>query len=159
MGQAQILAGSLDAAMNTGMQLSVICAEDADLLKPNPADARTILGDEIVDGISAECAVWPHGVRSADFHTLFKSSIPALLLSGERDPITPPRYADEVLRGLSDARSLVAKGMGHSILVRGCVPKLVNQFITDLQPKKLDAACIKQIGPVPAFVNFNGAAP
>ena len=159
MGQAQILAGSLDAAMNTGMQLSVICAEDADLLKPNPADANTILGDEVVDGIRAECAAWPHGTRPADFHVPFESSVPTLLLSGERDPITPPRYADEVLRGLSDARSLVAKGMGHSILVRGCVPKLVNQFITDLQPKKLDATCVEQIGPVPAFVNFNGAAP
>src|SRR5690348_1116527 len=159
MGQAQILAGSLDAAMNTGMQLSVICAEDADLLKPNPADANTILGDEVVDGIRAECAAWPHGTRPADFHEPFESSVPTLLLSGERDPITPPRYADEVLRGLSDARSLVAKGMGHSILVRGCVPKLVNQFITELQPEKLDATCVEQIGPVPAFVNFNGAAP
>jgi len=159
MGQAQMLAGSLDTAMNTGMQLSVICAEDADLLQPNPADAATILGSDVPDAVKAECAVWPHGVRPADFHSPFKSAIPTLLLSGERDPVTPPRYADEVLRGLSDARSLVASGMGHSILVRGCVPKLVDQFVTDLQPEKLDAKCMKQIGPVPAFVNFNGAAP
>jgi pimeloyl-ACP methyl ester carboxylesterase len=159
MGQAQILAGSLDTAMNTGMQLSVVCAEDADLLKPDPADADTILGGEIVDAIKAECSVWPHGSRPADFHAPFKSSIPTLLLSGERDPVTPPRYADEVLKGLSDARSLVASGMGHSILVRGCVPKLVDQFVTNLQPQKLDAKCVKQIGPIPAFVNFNGAAP
>jgi pimeloyl-ACP methyl ester carboxylesterase len=159
MGQAQILAGSLDSAMNAGMQLSVICAEDADLLHPNAADAGTLLGGEMVDGIKAECAVWPHGARPADFHAPFESSIPTLLLSGERDPVTPPRYADEVLKGLSDARSLVASGMGHSILMRGCVPKLVDDFVTGLQPKKLDAACVKQIGPVPAFVDFNGAAP
>ena len=63
MGQAQILAGSLDSAMNAGMQLSVICAEDADLLQPNAAAAGTILGGEIVDAIRAECAVWPHGTR------------------------------------------------------------------------------------------------
>ncbi|HET6907299.1 MAG TPA: alpha/beta fold hydrolase [Rhodanobacteraceae bacterium] len=159
MGQAQILAGSLDTAMNTGMQLSVICTEDADLLQPRPQDAGTILGSEIVEAVKAECAVWPHGAPPTDFHAPFRSSIPTLLLSGERDPVTPPRYADEVLRGLSDARSLVAGGMGHSILVRGCVPKLVDQFVTDLQPKKLDAGCVRQIGPVPAFVNFNGAAP
>lgn len=159
MGQAQILAGSLDTAMNTGMQLSVICTEDADLLQPRPQDAGTILGSEIVEAVKAECAVWPHGAPPTDFHAPFRSSIPTLLLSGERDPVTPPRYADEVLRGLSDARSLVAGGMGHSVLVRGCVPKLVDQFVTDLQPKKLDAGCVRQIGPVPAFVNFNGAAP
>jgi pimeloyl-ACP methyl ester carboxylesterase len=159
MGQSQILAGSLDSAMNAGMQLSVICTEDADLMQPRPQDAGTILGSEIVDAIKAECSVWPHGTRPADFHAPFKSSIPTLLLSGERDPVTPPRYADEVLKGLSDARSLVAHGMGHSILVRGCVPKLVGQFVSNLQPKQLDAACVKQIGPGPAFVNFNGAAP
>lgn len=159
LGQAQILAGSLDTAMNAGMQLSVICAEDADLLHPDPADTGTILGSEVVAAIKAECAVWPHGARPADFHAPFESSIPTLLLSGERDPVTPPRYADEVLKGLGDARSLTARGMGHSILARGCVPKLVDQFVTDLQPKQLDAACVKQIGPVPAFVDFNGAAP
>ena len=159
MGQAQILAGSLDTAMNTGMQLSVVCAEDADLLQPRPQDADMILGSELVDAIKAECAVWPHGARPADFHAPFKSSIPTLLLSGERDPVTPPRYAEEVLKGLGNARSLVASGMGHSILMRGCVPKLVDQFIAHLQPGKLDAACVKQIGPIPAFVNFNGAAP
>jgi len=159
MGQAQMLAGSLDTAMNTGMQFSVICAEDADLLQPRPQDGSTILGTEVVDAIKAECAAWPRGTRPADFHVPFKSSIPTLLLSGERDPVTPPRYANEVLQGLGNARALVASGMGHSILIRGCVPKLVEQFVTDLEPKKLDAACMKQIGPVPAFVDFNGAAP
>ncbi|HXS72747.1 MAG TPA: alpha/beta hydrolase [Rhodanobacteraceae bacterium] len=159
MGQAQLLAGSLDTAMNTGMQLSVICSEDADLLQPNPQDAGTILGGEVTDAVKAECTVWPRGAARADFHAPFTSSIPTLLLSGERDPVTPPRYADEVLKGLSNARALTARGMGHSVLARGCVPKLVDQFVADLQPKKLDAACIKQIGPVPAFVDFNGATP
>ena len=41
----------------------------------------------------------------------------------------------------------------------GCMPDLMEQFITGLQPKKLDARCLDKIGPIPAFVNFNGAAP
>lgn len=159
MGQSQLMMSGIDSSMNTGMQFSVICSEDADLLKARPQDAGTILGQELIDGIEAACSVWPHGTRPADFHAPFTSSIPTLILSGERDPVTPPVYAQEILKGLSDARVLEVKGMGHSVLARGCMPKLVDQFIAGLQPKQLDAACLKRIGPIPAFVNFNGAAP
>ena len=159
MGQSQMMMSGIDSSMNTGMQFSVICAEDADLLKARLQDAGTILGGELIDGIEAACSVWPHGQRPADFHAPFTSSIPTLILSGERDPVTPPAYAQQILKGLSDARVLEVKGMGHSVLGRGCMPKLVNDFIAGLQPKQLDTACLKRIGPIPAFVNFNGAAP
>jgi hypothetical protein len=39
------------------------------------------------------------------------------------------------------------------------MPDLVDDFVASLQPEKLDAKCLKRIGPVPAFVDFNGAAP
>jgi len=159
MGQSQLLTGDLSADMNGGMQLSVICSEDAALLATRPQDKDTILGSEIIDAIRAECSVWPHGTMPKNFHAPFVSSIPTLILSGERDPVTPPRYAQEVLKGLSDGRVLEAKGMGHSVMARGCLPDLVNHFVTDLDPKELDAKCLDRIGPVPAYVNFNGASP
>ena len=159
MGQSQLMMSGLDSSMNTGMQFSVICAEDADLLHARPQDAGTILGSELIDGIEAACSVWPHGKRPADFHAPFTSSIPTLILSGERDPVTPPAYAQEIVKGLSDARVLEVKGMGHSVLARGCMPKLVDQFIADLKPRQLGVACLKRIGPIPAFVTFNGASP
>ena len=159
MGQSQLMMSGLDRSMNTGMQFSVICAEDADLLQPRPQDKDTILGGELIDGIEAACSIWPHGTRPKDFHAPFVSSIPTLILSGERDPVTPPAYAQEILKGLSDARVLEVKGMGHSVLSRGCMPKLVDDFVADLKPKQLDAACLKRVGAVPAFVTFNGASP
>jgi ABC-type multidrug transport system fused ATPase/permease subunit len=39
-----------------------------------------------------------------------------LLISGEYDPVTPPRYGDEVAADLGNARHLVLKGQGHSLL-------------------------------------------
>lgn len=160
MGQSQLLTGDLSESMNGGMQLSVLCTEDASLLKPRPQDADTLLGDQLIEGSMAECKVWPHGPMPKDFHAPFKSSIPTLLISGERDPVTPPRYATEVLTGLSDGRSLVVNGMGHAESINaGCMPHLVEQFVDIRQPKKLDAQCLKRLGPIPAFVNFNGAAP
>ena len=159
LGQTQIGRGDLDGGMNAGMQLSVMCTEDAPFLKPRPEDAGTLLGTLPIERIQTACAVWPRGEMPKDFHQPFKSSIPTLILSGERDPVTPPRFAEEVLKGLSNGRVLSLKGMGHGELMIGCMPKLVNEFIDKLDPKQLDAECLKRIGPVPAFVNFNGAAP
>lgn len=159
MGQSKILTGDLSASIEGGMQLSVICTEDAPLLKPDPEESGMLLGSLVTDFL-AECKAWPHGPMPKDFHAPFRSPIPTLLISGERDPVTPPAFADEVLRGLPNGRALVVDGMGHAEpMLAGCVPQLVDRFIDDLQPKKLDAACVARLGPTPAFVNFNGAAP
>ncbi len=159
MGQSQLLTGDLSSAMNGGMQLSVICSEDAPFLTPRPQDKDTLLGSELIDSVEAMCSVWPRGAMPRDFHAPFTSSIPTLILAGERDPVTPPRYAQAVLKGLTDARVLEVKGMGHSVIGRGCMPKLVGQFVYDRKPQELDAGCLDRVGPIPAFVDFNGASP
>jgi pimeloyl-ACP methyl ester carboxylesterase len=160
LGQSKILSGDLSQSVQGGMQLSVICTEDAPLLQPRPQDAGLLLGAKFIEDLAAQCDAWPHGPMPKDFHATFKSSIPTLLISGTRDPVTPPVFAADVLRGLSNGRSLVVHGLGHAEAINaGCMPRLVEQFIDKLQPKKLDAECLKRIGPIPAFVNFNGAAP
>ncbi|HEV2540902.1 MAG TPA: alpha/beta hydrolase [Frateuria sp.] len=159
LGQAKLISGDLGDSMNGGMQSSVICSEDADLLAPRPQDADTMLGTRMIDTLQAVCAVWPRGTRPADFHQPFKSAVPTLLLSGQYDPVTPPRYGDEVLAGLSHARHLVLQGQGHNVIGAGCAPKLVQRFIEDLDPKKLDASCLERLQPTPLFIDFNGATP
>ncbi|WP_329742285.1 alpha/beta fold hydrolase [Dyella sp. A6] len=159
LGQARLLNGDLSGDMNNGMSMSVICSEDADLLKPRPQDANTILGNHLIDAIQTECSVWPHGSRPADFHAPLKSSKPILILSGQFDPVTPPSYGKTILAGLSDARQLIFKGQGHSELMRGCMPRLLTRFIDKPDPAQLDAHCLDRLGPTPAFINFNGATP
>ena len=159
LGQSQLGRGDLDGDMNAGLQLSVMCTEDAPFLKPRPEDAGTLLGTLPIRQIEAGCAAWPRGTMPKDFHQPFKSSIPTLILSGERDPVTPPRFAEEIVKGLANGRVLSLKGMGHGELTIGCMPRLVNEFVDKLNPKQLDANCLKRVRPVPAFVNFNGAAP
>jgi pimeloyl-ACP methyl ester carboxylesterase len=159
LGQQRLLDSDLAGDMNGGMAMSVICSEDADQLHERPEDADTILGNRLIELLGAQCAVWPHGAMPADFHAPLRSDRPVLILSGSRDPVTPPKYGEEILQGLSNARHLVLKGQGHAVLVRGCVPKLIEQFINDPEPKKLDARCLDRLGPTPAFVGFNGAAP
>lgn len=159
LGQAKLITGDLDASMNNGMQMSVICSEDADLLQARPQDEDTILGNKLVRAIKAECEVWPRGSRPDDFHKPLTGDVPTLVLSGELDPVTPPRYGKAIVDRLGNARQLVLKGQGHALIARGCVPQLLNRFIDHPDPKALDASCLDALQPIPAFVDFNGATP
>jgi pimeloyl-ACP methyl ester carboxylesterase len=159
LGQARLLTGDLGDTMDGGMQYSVICSEDADLLTSRPQDKDTILGDNMIEAFKAACSVWPHGKRPGDFHQPLQSPVPALLMSGEYDPVTPPRYGEEVLKGLSNGRHFVLKGQGHNVIARGCMPRLLDQFIDKADAKALDGKCLERLSPAPVFVGFNGATP
>ncbi|NID17415.1 alpha/beta hydrolase [Luteibacter yeojuensis] len=159
LGQAKLLTGDLGDTMDGGMQYSVICSEDADLLRSRPEDKDTILGDTMIEAFRTACSVWPHGARPADFRQPLKSDVPALLMSGEFDPVTPPRYGEEVLKGLPNGRHFVLKGQGHNVVARGCMPRLLDHFIDKADAKGLDAGCLERLAPLPVFVGFNGATP
>ena len=159
MSLAQMIQGQVSEQIMHGMQLSVICAEDADLLKEDPADADTVMGGDLSTVLVAQCKAWPTGKRPADFHAPFKSSLPTLLLSGEFDPVTPPRYGEQVLKGLPNGRHLVLRGQGHGSFASGCMPKLMGQFLESADAKQLDAKCLDSLGYVPPFVSFNGWEP
>lgn len=158
-GQTQVLSGDLTDLADNGMQMSVFCVEDADLLTPRPQDAGTLLGSSMIDALKAECEVWPHGTRPADFHAPLKTDKPVLILEGDLDPVTPPRYGEQAMKGLSNGRLLIAHGQGHNVIGRGCLPKLVGEFVDQLAPKQLDAKCVDALGPTPAFIGFNGSSP
>jgi pimeloyl-ACP methyl ester carboxylesterase len=159
LGQKQLLAQDLGDQITGAVELSVLCAEDADLLRSRPEDEDTLLGNSAIVRARAACEQWPAGARPAYFHRRWHSALPTLLLSGELDPVTPPEYAHDIMRGLSSARLLLAPGQGHAVLAVGCMPRLVERFITTLQPLALDADCLQHLAAPPAFLNYNGAGP
>jgi pimeloyl-ACP methyl ester carboxylesterase len=151
---------SLDAGLYDGMFYAVACAEDAPFI--TAAEAATAAGPIFGDrtaALRAVCAAWPQGAVSADFRAPVSSAVPTLLLSGEADPITPPKYAEAVARHLPDSLHVVAPGMGHGILIRGCVDRLATDFITLGSLQGLDPACAQAIQPPPFFVSFTGPQP
>jgi len=159
LAQAELLYSSLPDALAHGMELSVICAEDADLIRARPEDRDTLMGGEFADYIGAQCSVWPHGTRPDDFKQPVVSDKPVLLLSGQYDPVTPPRYAEQVAKTLSNSRHLVAKGQGHTPMNVGCMPRLLKEFVETLQPKALDASCLDALGDTPFFLDYQGPGP
>jgi pimeloyl-ACP methyl ester carboxylesterase len=159
MALSKMLGSQLSDQMAYGMQLSVICSEDADGLKDDPGMAASLLGNSLVAGLVAQCDAWPKGKRPADFHAPLASDVPALLLSGELDPVTPPAYAARVVKTLPGGRSLVLRGQGHNVIGAGCMPKLFAQFLESADAKGLDAACLDKLAYTPPFTNFNGWGP
>ncbi|PZP63745.1 MAG: alpha/beta hydrolase [Pseudoxanthomonas spadix] len=154
-----LISGSLSDSMAMGMQLSVICAEDGSELAPDPGQDGSLLGNAIVEGLKAQCAVWPKGTRAANFRKPLSTDVPALLLSGQFDPVTPPRYGAEVAKSLPNARHLVLKGQGHNVIAVGCAPQLLGQFLDKADAKSLDTKCLDRLTDTPPFTGFYGWDP
>ncbi|HEY5971488.1 MAG TPA: alpha/beta hydrolase, partial [Pseudoxanthomonas sp.] len=159
MALSKMLGEQMSESITIGMQLSVICSEDGSELKANPADEGTLLGNDFAGYLSAQCAAWPKGKRSADFRAPLKTPVPALLLSGEFDPVTPPRYGDAVVKTLPNGRHLVLRGQGHNVIGAGCMPRLMAQFIDAADAKKLDGKCLEKLPYTPPFTGFYGWEP
>ena len=159
LAQARFVSGDLGEQIMHGMQLSVSCSEDADELVADPADAATVMGEGFVAFTKAQCAVWPRGQRPADFRSPLAGSLPVLAISGEFDPVTPPRYGDAAIAQLPNARHLVLKGQGHTPLNEGCMPKLFAQFIETADAKALDATCLDRLAPLPPGTGLYGWEP
>ena len=147
----------------SGMQNSVICSEDVPFFGSAQIDraaiSRTYQGPDQADAFQEVCKLWPHGPVDPDLHSLLKSDIPTLLLSGEADPVTPPADAERAARGLSNHRHLILSGEGHGQVATGCVPKLMAAFLDSAAPTLLDATCLDRHRPAPFFVNMTGPAP
>lgn len=159
LAQGEILFQRLSESLAHGMELSVICAEDAPFLAPRPQDAGTLLGPMVTALAREQCAVWPRGGMPAEFKRPVVSDAPALLLSGERDPVTPPRYGEQVVRTLSRGRHFVLRAQGHTVLTRGCVPRLLRDFIERADAAGLDPGCLTALGAMPAFTSYQGPEP
>ncbi|MEO5629856.1 MAG: alpha/beta hydrolase, partial [Thermomonas sp.] len=156
---AKLMSGDLKDAMAMGMQFSVICSEDKEGMVARSEDAGTVLGNGMAESMAAMCKVWPKGDVPADFHKALATKVPALVLEGEFDPVTPPRYGEEVVKTLPNGRLFTLRGQGHNVIGAGCMPKLFTQFIEKADAKTLDGACLDKLNYVPPFTSFNGWEP
>jgi pimeloyl-ACP methyl ester carboxylesterase len=159
MALSKLVTGSVGDSIMHGMQLSVICSEDADELSADPKDEKSLLGTDLVTFSRAQCEVWPRGKRDPAFREPLRGDVPVLALSGEFDPVTPPRYGDEVVKSLPRGRHLVVRGQGHNVLPVGCVPKLFARFVDSADAAALDLACLEKVPYAQPFTGFHGWDP
>ena len=65
MALAKMMQGDMEESMSMGMQMSVICTEDAGSMVVRAEDADTVLGNRMVEAMAAMCEVWPKGDKPA----------------------------------------------------------------------------------------------
>lgn len=141
-----------------GAFLSVICSEDAPNIERGSILAETsntFLGPGPVEERLEVCAAWPKAM-SAPAVDAVVSNIPALLFSGELDPVTPPPWGAYVAGRSGNARQIVVPGTGHSTINSGCVPELIGRFLDDPEPARLDVSCLQALHRPRFFVSPSG---
>jgi pimeloyl-ACP methyl ester carboxylesterase len=147
--------------MSVGMQLSVLCAEDAP--RTDPAEAArlgggTVFGTHLMALIRA-CSFWPRGTVDERFYTPVASPAPTLILSGALDPVTPPSWVASVTARLPNARHIVAPGTGHGVVGVGCAMRVVERFIDTADARGVDARCLDVLKRPPFFLTPAGPDP
>ena len=136
---------STDIAL--GMFLSVTCTEDIPRITEAAiaeATRNTFLGDYRVRQQMTACRTWFTEPIAASPAPPLRSDVPALLISGEVDPVTPPANGEEVARTLPNARHVVIPGHGHTMsLGQPCISATLQRFIQTANAGSLDLSCLQ----------------
>lgn len=161
--QFMLTAIAMTDALALGMHNSVMCTEDVPFIDKSTIDydaiAASYMGSFQLETLEAMCAVWPAGPIDPEFKVPLATDIPVLLLSGDADPITPPRYAEMAAVDLGNATHLVGKNQGHGQISVGCMPRLVAEFVAAADASALDTTCMERSFVMPFFIDFTGPSP
>lgn len=148
--------------MSLGMTLSVVCAEDVQRISDAAAEREvrgTFLGDSEIKMWRQMCSRWPRGPLPAEVDRVRPLRMPALILSGDLDPVTPPRWGEAMKAHFPEALHVVVPGAGHNTSATGCVPDLIAEFIAKGNTAGLDAVCVKTVRRPPFVIDPSGTAP
>lgn len=157
--QAMLVMSGLNEMLAQGMEMSVLCNEDYPFLNLAADNSETLLGDLFLQVTDVRCQVWPRTSIPDDFHQPVISDIPVLLMSGARDPVTPPEYAALSAEGFSNSLNLVARGQAHSVMKNVCLKQITTAFIESGSVEGLDTSCVDNIQPSPFFTSLLGPKP
>ena len=118
------------------------------------ANAGNPFGNYRVDQQTRACGLWPRGKIPADYLEPVSADTPALIISGQLDPVTPPERGEEVGRHLPNSRHLVIAHGAHGL--EGltnveCLDKVMLEFLAKGDARELDTTCVERVG-APAFV-------
>jgi pimeloyl-ACP methyl ester carboxylesterase len=147
--------------MAVGQTLSVLCSEDMPLTMQIDfsREARgTFLRSSYADAWRRRCREWPIGkglwiARDAT------STSPALILSGEHDPVTPPSAGEAMALHFVNHRHVVVPGAAHNASFSGCVPDLIADFITRGSLDGLETSCASRVAWPPIVIDDAGTVP
>jgi pimeloyl-ACP methyl ester carboxylesterase len=144
--------GSSLSTIARGYYLSLTCSEELPFLREDEIPAvvqGTFLGDFRIRAQQAACAVWPVPPVSREFLDPVVSDVPTLLVSGERDPVTPAAHAERAAQTLKNSLHVVVPDGGHGFTgIQGaneCVNSLMIRFVETGTLQGLDTSCMARV--------------
>jgi pimeloyl-ACP methyl ester carboxylesterase len=145
---AYSIVSGITGMMSDGFFLCVTCGEDLAWIKPDEIEAQvkgTFLGDFRIRKQLAACAEWPSPKIQPDELKPISANTPVLLITGERDPVTPSRWAKEIASYLPGSLHIVVPDGGHSMggmKNSECLDKIIDIFIEAGSVENLDVSCV-----------------
>lgn len=130
--------------LSIGLHLAVFCSEDFPFRAPGASEKP-------VSFLRAEydvaCRGWPQTELPTDFHTPVRVDKPALLITGEWDPATSPRWARVAAEQFSSSQVVIVPKEGHIIVrMNDCLGVMTRDF---LERGHADATCALHLAPLP----------
>lgn len=154
---------SVAEGLSLGMHNAVVCTEDAPFFEDENVSREalesTYIGPMQLDALKAICSAWPAGTLDQGFKTPLATDKPVLLLSGDADPITPPRFAELAAVAMTNKKLLTGVDQGHGQLTRTCIPQIMAEFVETALVTGLDEECLERQFAMPFFLDFTGPAP
>jgi pimeloyl-ACP methyl ester carboxylesterase len=138
-------------AVRGGVAFAVTCNEFVNRIRPEevaPAGRGSFLGTWRIDRQRAACAIWPATDLPADYLASFRSDVPALIVGGDTDPVTPPSWANEIRTILPNSAIVIIPQAGHTE-ENVCVLGIRHAFFRTGSAQGLDTSCIGNLRPTP----------
>jgi pimeloyl-ACP methyl ester carboxylesterase len=134
-----------DETVALGAQFSMLCAEDWRVARDAGAAARTggFMRDGYYEIFTPTCETWPTAALPPAMLAPFSSNVPALAISGDSDPVTPPHLASRALEQFESSVHLVVRPGFHTNSANPCVARIIASFLADPATGGRDHACIE----------------
>ena len=131
MALAQMIAGGIQDSMAMGMQMSVVCSGDGDSMVSRAEDAGTVLGNLMPRGWR-RCARPGRRARSRRLQPAAGDQrCRRWCWPAQFDPVTPPRYGEEIAKSLPNGRLFVLRGQGQACSAPAACRSCSAQFVEE----------------------------
>ena len=107
--------------------------------------------DSYYRAYAAACEGWPTDSLPRDMLDPIKSGVPALAISGEVDPATPPSLGEETLAQFVTRVHVVVPDGYHTNSANPCVAGIMAAFIANPALGGRDHECLERAVPKPRF--------
>ncbi len=147
------------AAEPEGHYFSVVCPEETGRLTMAKAEAAavgTFTGAYIAKDYLEACQAWGLPLHPGHPIAPRKFATPALIITGDQDPVTPPEYGATNAAHFDQPLHLTMRHIAHrtsGVKNIECLTSLLSIFVDRADTRGLDTRCIDSLRPPPFRLN------